>query len=401
MQQENTTKIHPVPGIRLGTATAAGSTKPNIAVIEIAAGSTLAAVFTKNAFIAHPVKVAREHLQQQGNGARYCLINSGNANAATGEQGYRDCIELCSSLATLADCPVESVLPFSTGIIGHRLPVQQLQQALPAAVDNLDSNNWDAAATAITTTDKFSKIASTQWQNSKGKTITATAIAKGAGMVCPNMATMLAFITCDETIDKPTLQQILERAVQDSFNRISVDGDTSTNDAVVLAATGTSTPGNDKDLDTCEQQLTQLCGQLAYSIVSDGEGASKVIEIHVHGAASREESNMVARTIAHSPLVKTAFFGCDPNWGRIMAAVGRAGITRLEPEKFHIKLNSTDLVTKGVASPKLNYTAIAQQMRDSDKLKLEVELGRGNASDYVISCDLGHDYVSLNSDYSS
>lgn len=394
--------MHRVPGIRLGAAASdCPDGKENIAIIEIAANSNVAAIFTQNAFAAPPVKLAKEHLRQQPGGKRYCLINSGNANAATGGQGYEDCLELCQSLAAITGCTAEAVLPFSTGIIGRRLAVKQLAAALPAAVNELSEDGWERAAEAIMTTDKFSKAASSTWQNSKGRTMTASAIAKGAGMICPDMATMLAFICCDESMGQGQLQGMLEIAVAGSFNRISVDGDTSTNDAVALIATGSGETANDEDLALCQQHVTQLCQQLAHAIVSDGEGASKVVEIHVHGAASKEEGSMVARAIAHSPLVKTAFFGCDPNWGRIMAAAGRAGIPDLEEKDFCLSINSTKVVTNGVADAGLDHAALARQLRDCGHIRLEMELGRGNASDYVITCDLGHDYVSLNSEYST
>ena len=388
-------------GIRLGAAASdCPDGEERIAIIEIAANSSVAATFTQNAFAAAPVKVAKAHLRQAIGGKRYCLINSGNANAAAGEQGYEDCVELCQGLAEITNCPAAAVLPFSTGIIGRRLAVKQLAAAVPMAVRELSADGWDKAAEAIMTTDKFSKTASSTWQNSKGKTVTASAIAKGAGMICPNMATMLAFIGCDESIAPEQLQTMLETAVAESFNRISVDGDTSTNDAVVLIATGDGARANNEDLALCQQHVTQLCQQLAHAIVSDGEGASKVVEIHVRGAASKEEGAMVARAVAHSPLVKTAFFGCDPNWGRIMAAVGRAGVPNLEEKNFNLSINSTRVVTSGMASAGLDYAALARQMQDRD-IRLEMELGRGDASDYVITCDLGHDYVSLNSDYST
>ncbi len=397
------TEVNPVPGIRLGHAASGNRGWDDLALIEIAADSNIAAVFTKNEFAAAPVAVARAHLQQPQRGKRYCLINAGNANAATGEQGHQDCLELCRQLAERIDCQITAILPFSTGIIGQRLPLGQLGSTLPAAVASLDDGNWEAAATAITTTDRFNKTATSQWQDAGHGTTTASGMAKGAGMICPNMATMLAFIACDSALDQEVLNHMLTAAVADSFNRICVDGDTSTNDAVVLMATGTRpTRDNSQELiENCQRHITQLCRKLAYDIVRDGEGASKVIEVHVHGAANNGECQLIARTIATSPLVKTAFFGCDPNWGRILAAIGRSGVTGLEIGKLHISINKKPMVTAGMADPGFDQDTMAREMRDCAELKLEIELGRGTASDYIVTCDLGHDYVNLNSDYSS
>jgi len=392
--------LYPVPGIRLGTA-CAGIKKPDhrdLVIIEIAEGSQTVAVFTRNAFCAAPVIVAREHLEITD--AKYLLVNTGNANAGTGEPGLADARACCQALADAADCKAEAVLPFSTGVIGEPVPVDKISAAIPAALATLDADNWDAASWGILTTDTRPKCFSMQLEI-EGQVITLTGMAKGAGMIRPDMATMLAYIATDAGIDKADLQQCLQTAVDQSFNRITVDGDTSTNDACMLMATGksgvqlkTGTAG----FEQFSQALNELCIALAKAMILDGEGATKLINIDVIQGASDKECLDVAYTIAHSPLVKTAFFASDPNWGRILAAVGRAPVNNFELAKVKIFLDELCIVEQGGRSP--SYTEEqGQQVMDQDEITVRVELGRGDAQANVWTCDFSYDYVRINAEY--
>ena len=343
-----------VRGIRL-SACAAGiryQGRDDLVLIELAQGTACAAVFTRNAFCAAPVTVAREHLK--GGVVRYLLINAGNANAGTGSQGLRVTRETCRLLAEVAGCDTTQVLPFSTGVIGEDLPVDPFARALPELLPNLCEDNWERAAAAIMTTDTRPKLASRVIQLTTGK-ITLTGIAKGAGMVCPNMATVLAYLATDAALSVPLAQQMLDRAVSLSFNSITVDGDTSTNDACVLVASGASgvaiSTSESADGRAFLQGLNEICAELALAIVSDGEGATKLVRIRVESATDIAEARAVAYTVAHSPLVKTALFASDPNWGRILAAVGRAGIERLAIERVRIWLGELCIVSAGGRDP--------------------------------------------------
>ena len=322
----NTSVVFPVAGVRLATA-AAGIRKPgrqDVLLIEIAKGANCAAMFTSNAFCAAPVIVARQHLDTHS--PRYLLINSGNANAGTGEQGRQDAIRTCQAVADECACTAEEVLPFSTGVIGELLPVDKISTVLSQLQHHLKEDAWHAAAQAIMTTDTVPKIISRQ-VTLAGKLVTFSGIAKGAGMIRPNMATMLSFLATDAALDKATLQSCLRNAVNKSFNRITVDGDTSTNDAVVLMATGHSGVQIEAgELAGFQAMLDEVCVDLARALVRDGEGATKLINIVVDQGRNEQECARVAYAIAHSPLVKTAFFASDPNWGRILAAVGYAGV---------------------------------------------------------------------------
>jgi len=393
-------KMHEVEGILLGTANAGikQTERDDVLVIQMAEGGTCAAVFTQNAFCAAPVHVARDHLSQK---PRWLLINSGNANAGTGQQGMRDALVSCASLAAIVAGQSQQVMPFSTGVIGENLPMEKLLSALPLAVNHPVASNWDKAARAIMTTDTFAKGAS-KIIEIDGHSVTITGISKGAGMIQPNMATMLGFITTDAKISQPLLQQCLSMAAEQSFNRITVDGDTSTNDACVLLASGCSEAPeikiNSEHYATFATAVEEVCKQLAEAIVRDGEGATKLIRIIVERAENDEEALLVAKTIAHSPLVKTAFFASDPNWGRILAAVGRAGVVNMNLERVEIYLGNVCIVENGGRAT--DYTEEAgQRVMKKAEITVRVVLARGQASQEVLTCDLSYDYVRINAEY--
>ncbi|VAX11983.1 Glutamate N-acetyltransferase @ N-acetylglutamate synthase [hydrothermal vent metagenome] len=396
----NSSSYYPVPGIRLATA-CAGIKKPDhrdLVIIEIAEGSHTAAVFTQNAFCAAPVIVAREHLTLLT--PKYLLVNTGNANAGTGKQGLADARACCEALASAAGCQVEAVLPFSTGVIGEPLPVDKILLAIPEALGKLEAAAWEEASWGILTTDTKPKCFSRKLEID-GQLVTLTGMAKGAGMIRPDMATMLAYLATDAKIDVADLQTCLKNAVEQSFNRITIDGDTSTNDACLLIATGQTglclKPGN-AEFDLFSQALNDLCVELAKAMVRDGEGATKLINIEVKGGVSNAECLDVAYTIAHSPLVKTAFFASDPNWGRILAAVGRAPVSRLDLDKVRIFLDEVSIVEQGGRSP--SYTEEqGQEVMDRDEINVRVELGRGEAQGNVWTCDFSYDYVRINAEY--
>jgi glutamate N-acetyltransferase/amino-acid N-acetyltransferase len=391
----------PVAGFRLGTA-CAGIKYPDrrdLVVMEMAPGSTCAAVFTRNAFCAAPVTLARRHLAAMP--PRYLLVNSGNANAGTGERGMQDARGCCERLAGLAGLPAEAVLPFSTGVIGESLPVEKLTAAIPAAMANLADNGWADAARGIMTTDTVPKAMSRQLQLD-GQIITITGMAKGSGMIRPDMATMLAYIATDAAIEADMLQSCLDGAVARSFNRITVDGDTSTNDACVLVATGGCGMPVIRDRDSRYEQLasavTEICEWLARAIVRDGEGATKFVTVIVEQGATADECLQVAYTIAHSPLVKTALFASDPNWGRILAAVGRSGLPGLDLAGVDIHLGEVCLIRGG--EPAADYTeAAGQAAMSGEEITIRVLLDRGGASERVWTCDLSYDYVRINAEY--
>jgi len=392
--------MHEVPGITLGTANAGikQTVRDDILVIQMAEHSTCAAVFTQNAFCAAPVHVAKANLAHS---PRWLLINSGNANAGTGEQGIKDALATCSDLAEAVDGAANQVLPFSTGVIGQPLPVGKIKAALREAVGNLDTGNWDKAAQAIMTTDTFPKGVSKVIEID-GQTITINGISKGAGMIQPNMATMLGFMATDAKIGQALLQESLAAAVEQSFNRITVDGDTSTNDACVLMASGCSAVPEIKP-DTENYRIfagavMTVCKQLAEAIIRDGEGATKLMRIVVEQALTDEEAVRVGKTIAHSPLVKTAFFASDPNWGRILAAVGRAGVENMVLEDVQLYLDDVCIVRNGGRAD--DYTEEAgQRVMNQEEITVTVKLGRGDAVQEVLTCDFSYDYVKINAEY--
>ncbi|ANE53852.1 bifunctional glutamate N-acetyltransferase/amino-acid acetyltransferase ArgJ [Methylomonas sp. DH-1] len=392
--------MYAVKGIKLGSSNAGikQTVRDDILVIEMAEGGSCAAVFTQNAFCAAPVHIAKAHLSQN---PRWLLVNSGNANAGTGKQGLQDAFACCAGLAGEVDALAQQVLPFSTGVIGEPLPVEKLAAALPAAVADLAESHWDRAARAIMTTDTFPKGASLQLDIG-GHPVAITGISKGAGMIQPNMATMLGFIATDARIEQGLLQECLNAAVEQSFNRITVDGDTSTNDACVVLASGCSAapeilPGSEH-LATFGAALATVCKRLAELIIRDGEGATKLMRIIVEQARDSGEALQVAKTIAHSPLVKTAFFASDPNWGRILAAVGRAGVDNMELEKIEIYLGTVCIVENGGRAP--SYTEQdGQRVMSQEEIDVTVRLGRGTASEPVLTCDFSYDYVKINAEY--
>ena len=392
-----------VPGIRLST-TAAGiryKDRDDLLLIELAEGGTCAAVFTRNAFCAAPVTVAREHLARGP--VRYLLVNAGNANAGTGAPGLRAARETCRLLAGMAGCAMSQVLPFSTGVIGEDLPLDPFARSVPTLLSGLAEDNWASAATAIMTTDTVAKLVTRQVGLSGG-VITLTGIAKGSGMICPDMATMLAYVATDAQVPQAVLQALLQEAVAGSFNAITVDGDTSTNDACVLLASGSSQvrvdTADSADGRLLGDALNAVCGELAERIVRDGEGATKLVRIRVASAADREEARTVAYTVAHSPLVKTALFASDPNWGRILAAVGRSGIADLEIDRVRIWLGDVAIVSGGGRDTEYTEAAGQAVMRDSEIL-IRIDLGRGTATTELLTCDLSYDYVKINAEYRS
>ncbi|CAK0781673.1 Glutamate N-acetyltransferase / Amino-acid acetyltransferase [Gammaproteobacteria bacterium] len=391
----------PVPGFRLATA-AAGIRyrhRDDLVVMAMPEGVTTAAVFTRNAFCAAPVVLAREHLRTTA--PRYLLINAGNANAGTGERGLSDARATCALMARLTGCEATQVLPFSTGVIGEYLPLAPFEAVLPRVLSALSERAWPAAARAIMTTDTVPKLVSQTFEMGAQRA-NLTGIAKGAGMIRPDMATMLAFLATDATVAPALLQECLERAVAPSFNAITIDGDTSTNDACVLVATGRLGPAIEHATDpgyaALENRVQTVCKALARAIVQDGEGATKLVTIRVRDAASVDEALQVAYTIAHSPLVKTALFASDPNWGRILAAIGRAGLSALAIDRIEIWLDQVCIVRGGGRAA--DYTeAAGREVLAKPEFTIGVRLGRGKAETEILTCDLSVDYVRINADY--
>lgn len=390
-----------IEGLRLGTAEAGirKSGRRDLVVLELPEGAETAAVFTRNRFCAAPVHLARQHLESTS--PRYLLINTGNANAGTGQRGARDALRCCQALADQTGVAVDRILPFSTGVIGEPLPVDRLISGLPTALGSLRPDGWQTAAEGILTTDTVAKACSRQLELD-GHTITLTGMAKGAGMIRPDMATMLAFVATDCSVGGPLLQRLLQGAVDQSFNRITVDGDTSTNDACVLVATGASHCRLDalhpEDVAAFAETLADMCRELAQAIVRDGEGATRFITIQVEEAASAAEALTVAYCVAHSPLVKTAFFAGDPNWGRILAAVGRAGVDDLDVDRVRIWLDDVCLAEHGGRADGYSEEAAAERMAKQE-IGIRVALGRGNASETVWTCDFSYEYVRINAEY--
>jgi glutamate N-acetyltransferase/amino-acid N-acetyltransferase len=391
----------PVAGVRLGTARA-GIRYPgreDLLVIEVARGAACAAVFTRNAFCAAPVLVAREHLAADA--PRYLLVNSGNANAGMGVAGVIDARVTCKALAAIQHCRPSAVLPFSTGVIGERLPVEPIEAALGAACASLSEDGWSAAAAAIMTTDSIPKGVSRTIEVD-GQSLTVTGIAKGAGMIRPDMATMLAFIATDAALEASLVRRCLKEALADSFHAITVDGDTSTNDACVLIATGQRgerTADAERPLyRAVARTVTEVAQALAQAIVRDGEGATRFLTIEVGTAVDEDEARRTAFTVAHSPLVKTACFAGDPNWGRILAAVGRAGIPDLDIERVDLFLEEV-CVARGGARAAEYTEAGARKAMSGPEIWIRVELGRGSARTRVWTTDLSHGYVQINADY--
>ena len=397
--------LHPVPGVKLGI-TMAGIRKANrrdLTVITLEEGSAVAGVFTKNRFCAAPVQLCQKHLAANSD-IRALVINTGNANAGTGEDGLVRAHATCVALARHLNIAPEQVLPFSTGVIMETLPTDRLQAGLPAALADLKADQWGLAAEGIMTTDTLPKAASRQ-VSIGGATVSITGISKGAGMIRPNMATMLGFLATDAKIAPRLLQALVTEAADASFNRITIDGDTSTNDSFVLIATNQAAHAEITSLDSAEGQTLRaaviaVSQQLAQAIVRDGEGATKFITITVEGGRTEDECKLAAYAIAHSPLVKTAFFASDPNLGRILAAVGYAGIGDLDQTLIELHLDDVHVVTKGGRHPAYREEDGQRVMKQSE-ITVRVGLARGAAQATVWTCDLSHGYVTINADYRS
>ena len=396
--------LRPVPGVQLGTVSAGIKTagRKDLVLIAADAGTTAAAVFTRNAFCAAPVTVAREHLERCGYQPRYLLVNTGNANAGTGVAGIAAARTCSEAVAGAAGVPPESVLPFSTGVIGEALPVQRLCEAVPAAVAALADDAWAEAAEGIMTTDTRPKGASMTFEVDD-RAYVLTGIAKGAGMIRPDMATMLAYVATDAAVATPLLQAMLAEVVESTFNRVTVDGDTSTNDACILLATGAA--GNEV-LDSAEEPLyralrnalEEVCMTLAQALVRDGEGASKFVAVEVNGGRDERECLDVAYTVAHSPLVKTALFASDPNWGRLLAAIGRAGLADLDVNRVGVFLNEVLIAENGCRAESYTEEQGAAAMAP-EEITVRIELNRGDRNATVWTTDFSYDYVRINAEY--
>jgi glutamate N-acetyltransferase/amino-acid N-acetyltransferase len=394
-----------VPGVRIGVAEA-GVRKANrkdLTVVLIDDGAAVGGVFTQNRFCAAPVQVCREHLAA-GHGIRAMVINTGNANAGTGEDGLLRTRTTCIALARHLEIAPEQVLPFSTGVIMEPLPVDRIEAGLPAALADAAENHWARAAEGIMTTDTIPKASSRQVQVG-GATVTVTGISKGAGMIRPNMATMLGFMATDAKIDPALIQPLARQLADGSFNRVTIDGDTSTNDSFVVIATQKAAHATITSLDSAEGQalvaaMQEVARELAQAIVRDGEGATKFITIQVEGGRDAAECRQVAYAVAHSPLVKTAFYASDPNLGRILAAVGYAGIADLDQTGIDLFLDDVHVAVKGGRNPSYREEDGQRVMKQSE-ITVRIGLGRGNASETVWTCDFSHEYVTINADYRS
>jgi glutamate N-acetyltransferase / amino-acid N-acetyltransferase len=397
--------LYPVAGVRIGVAEA-GIRKANrkdLSVVLLDDGASVAGVFTQNRYCAAPVQMCRDHLQRNI-GIRAMLINTGNANAGTGDDGMARARATCIALAHKLDIAPEQILPFSTGVIMELLPSDRIVAGIPAALLDAKEDNWLRAAEGIMTTDTLPKAFSTQVQLD-GKTVTITGISKGAGMIRPNMATMLGFMATDATVPAALMQQLATDLANGSFNRVTVDGDTSTNDSFVVIATnkvahGTITTWDSADGKALKDAMMGVAQKLAQAIVRDGEGATKFITIKVSGGKTTDECCKVAYAIAHSPLVKTAFFASDPNLGRILAAVGYAGIADLDQTKISLHLDDVHVVVDGGRNPTYKEEDGARVMKQSE-ITIHVGLGRGDVTDTVWTCDFSYDYVKINADYRS
>ena len=399
--------LKPVAGIELGYAEA-GVRKANrkdLLVMKLAPGATIAGVFTLNRFCAAPVQVCKTHLAQASDAApiRALVINTGNANAGTGEEGLARANATCAELARLLGLKPEQVLPFSTGVILEPLPVDRIKAGLPAAIANLKTDNWFAAAESIMTTDTQPKAAS-RTLTIGGKKVVMTGISKGAGMIKPNMATMLGYLAFDAKVPQALLNQLVKDAADQSFNCITIDGDTSTNDSFMLIATGAGeleiTSADSAEYKELAAAVSALSQNLAHQIVRDGEGATKFIEVTVEDGSSVEECRKIAYSIGHSPLVKTAFFASDPNLGRILAAIGYAGVDDLDVSKLNLYLDDVWVAKNGGRNPDYKEEDGQRVMKKSE-IVVRVKLARGAAKASIWTCDLSHEYVTINADYRS
>jgi glutamate N-acetyltransferase/amino-acid N-acetyltransferase len=401
----NPSELFPIAGVRIGVAEA-GIRKANrkdLTVVLLDEGASVAGVFTQNRFCAAPVQVCREHLAA-GRGIRAMVVNTGNANAGTGHEGLARARSTCAALARQLGLAPEQVLPFSTGVIMEPLPHDRIEAGLPAALGDAREDNWSRAAEGIMTTDTVPKAFGTQVVIG-GVTVSVTGISKGAGMIRPNMATMLGYMATDARVSQAVMQQLAHELAEGSFNRVTVDGDTSTNDSFVVIASNKAAHAAIDALDSVDGQklkaaMLEVARKLAQAIVRDGEGATKFITVRVQGGRTAEECRLVAYAIAHSPLVKTAFYASDPNLGRILAAVGYAGIADLDQSKINLYLDDVHVAVQGGRNPSYREDDGQRVMRQSE-ITVRVALGRGMAEDVVWTCDFSHDYVSINADYRS
>lgn len=400
---EPPSELLPVAGVSLGIVQAGirYQGRADLLLISLSEGSTVSAVFTQNKCCAAPVDIAKQHLREAP--VRALLINSGNANAVTGETGVRNALTSCQTVADELRINANQVLPFSTGVIGEQLNMTAMTSGIRSIKANLSEGNWLPAAKAIMTTDTVAKAVSRQIEI-EGQIVTITGIAKGSGMICPNMATMLAYVATDAEIERDFLDELTERGVAASFNRITVDSDTSTNDALAVIATGQA------GVTVCKQRASQaeafysaleaVLIELATAIIRDGEGATKFVRINVNGAHSTGDARAIALSIAHSPLVKTALFASDPNWGRILMALGKAPVDRLDMSTVDIRIGDVELITQG--QPASGYTeARGKAVFSQSEINISVALNAGMFNDHVWTTDLSHDYVSINADYRS
>jgi len=397
-------QLTPVPGLQLGYAEA-GIKKPgrkDVLILKLAPGATVAGVFTTNRFCAAPVQVSKDHLADS-QPIVALVVNTGNANAGTGEAGLANANATCAALAKLLGCEANQILPFSTGVILEPLPLEKLVAGLPAAIANLKEDSWFDAAEAIMTTDTQPKAAS-RVVTIAGKRVTMTGISKGAGMIKPNMATMLGFMACDAKISQPVLETLVKQAADASFNCITIDGDTSTNDSFMLMATGAGELEVNDTASSGYKALAEavigLSQELAQMIVRDGEGATKFITVRVEQGRDVEECRKIAYAIGHSPLVKTAFFASDPNLGRILAAIGYAGVNDLDVNQINLYLDDVWVAKQGGRHPDYQEQDGQRVMKQSE-ITVRVTLARGEAAATIWTCDLSHDYVSINADYRS
>ena len=400
---ERKVSVFPIEGIRLAAVESQirYANRLDLVLIEISEGSTTAGVFTQNAFCAAPVHISRQRVKYAA--SRYFLINTGNANAGTGPEGELAALACCDGLAEIAETSSEQILPFSTGVIGEQLPFNKILVALPMLYEALSPDAWQSAAQGILTTDTRPKLASTSFIVNGFQT-NISGFAKGSGMIRPNMATMLAYVFSDAQIERPILENFLDIAVNNSFNRITVDGDTSTNDCCMLVATGRGplviTDIGSEEARQFQSELNDVFEQLATDLIRDAEGASKFITIEVNEGKSEQECLAVAYAVAESPLVKTAFFASDPNWGRILAAIGRAGLSDFDIESVTVALGDTLLVSKGAIDAAYSESAGQSEM-DKDEIRVQINLDRGQVCERVWTSDLSNEYVRINADYRS
>ena len=395
------TRLHPVQGVRLNAlhcGIKANRKVKDLALIEIAAGASVAAVFTRSHFCAAPVSLCKQHLAQYSS-ARYLLINSGNANAATGQQGLDNARQCCAAVADAGAVDAGEVLPFSTGVIAEQLAVEPITRAIPGLLAGLGANGWLSVAEAIMTTDTVPKAVSVQLQID-GRPVSITGIAKGSGMIKPDMATMLTYVATDARIEQWELTQMLQMLVASSFNCITVDGDTSTNDSCVLIATGATGVDVDRHHGEFFAALKRLFEQLAQSIIRDAEGATKFVEITVEGAASVSDARCMGFTIAESPLVKTALFASDPNWGRFIMAIGRSPVKQIDVNRIDLYLGPVRLLHRGLPDPEYRES-LGQAQMSREEISIRVNLNLGEASARIWTSDLSYEYVKINAEYRS